>query len=99
MDWWYADTFKFTTPEELAAYIDNHRQYNKRISFSHFRAGRPGGGWFIRRGHVFADVNQRQFGMYFVGAFGRLGWSLGVWPIWNVHFHGYLFPAKVDSRG
>lgn len=99
MAWWYDDALDFISREQLNEYIVAHRQNNKRIGFFHFRAGRPGGGWFVRRGHIIGEHSQRVFGMYFVGAFGRLGWSVGVWPIWNIYFHGYLFPPKVDSRG
>lgn len=91
MRWWYGDldeSFVNLMPKYAAAQC----RY-PRIRFSYFRGGKPGGGWFIRRN----TLTHRAFGMYVYGAFGRLGWHLGLWPVWNIRFEGYLFPPKEGS--
>lgn len=88
---WYGDMLD-TSPdlvETMPDYKASYRSWVKPVKFFRFGSGRPGGWWGIRR-----SIGHRAFGINFHGAFGRLGYEFCVWPLWAVHFHGFLFPSR-----
>jgi hypothetical protein len=95
MNWWYGDMLTHSPDfvEMMPSYVA-YAKKRPRIQFLHFRAGRPGGFWGLKRDRL----THRAFGVHFYGALGRLGFGFAVWPLWAIRFEGYLFPPATPSE-